>query len=103
MDVEPILQRACEKFPGVTPRILSDNGPPFMAKDFKTFIRLCGMTPVRTSPYYPQSNGKLERWPRSVKSACIRPGTPLSLEEARRWVSDYVTPYHEVRLHSAIG
>jgi len=40
------------------PRIISDNGPQFIARDFKQFIRLCGMTHVRTSPYYPQSNGK---------------------------------------------
>jgi len=103
MDVEQIVQRACEKFPGVTPRIISDNGPQFMAKDFKEFIRICGMTHVRTSPHYPQSNGKLERWHRSVKSECIRPSTPLSLEDARRSVSDYVTHYNEVRLHSAVG
>ena len=102
-DVEIIVQRAREKFPGVTPRIISDNGPQFMAKDFKEFIRICGMTHVRTSPYYPQSNGKLERWHRSVKSECIRPSTPLSLEDARRSVSEYVTHYNEVRLHSAIG
>jgi putative transposase len=102
-DVEIILQRAREKFPGVTPRIISDNGPQFIAKDFKTFIRICGMTHVRTSPYYPQSNGKLERWHRSVKGECIRPGVPLSLEEARRLVGDYVTHYNTVRLHSAIG
>jgi len=102
-EVELILQRAREKFPGVGPRIISDNGPQFIAKDFKEFIRICGMTHVRTSPYYPQSNGKLERWHRSIKGECIRPGIPLSLEDARRLVSDYVRHYNTVRLHSAIG
>ena len=102
-EIEIILQRARERFPGVTPRIISDNGPQFIAKDFKEFIRICGMTHVRTSPYYPQSNGKLERWHRSVKSECIRPSTPLSLEDARRSVDSYVTHYNEVRLHSAVG
>ena len=57
-DIETILQRGREAFPGVTPRIISDNGPQFVARDFKEFVRLCGMTHVRTSPYYPQSNGK---------------------------------------------
>ncbi len=102
-EIEIIIQRARENFPGARPRIISDNGPQFIAKDFKTFIRICGMTHVRTSPYYPQSNGKLERWHRSVKSECIRPGTPLSLEDARRLVGDYVVHYNTVRLHSAIG
>ncbi len=103
VDIEMILQRARERFPGAHPRIISDNGPQFIARDFKQFIRICGMTHVRTSPYYPQSNGKLERWHQSLKSECIRPGTPLSLEDARRLVAGYVEHYNTIRLHSAIG
>lgn len=102
-DVETIVQRAQERYPGVQPRIISDNGPQFIAKDFKEFIRLMGMTHVRTSPYYPQSNGKIERFYRSLKTDCIRPGTPLSLEDARRLIEAYVRHYNEVRLHSALG
>ena len=103
LDVETILQRAREKFPGQTPRIISDNGPQFIAKDFKQFIRLCGMTHVRTSPYYPQSNGKKERWYKSLKQECIRPAAIESLDEARRRVAHYVEYYNHTRLHSAIG
>jgi putative transposase len=103
VDVEQIVQRARERFPGVTPRIISDNGPQFIAKDFKEFIRICGMTHVRTSPYYPQSNGKIERWHRTIKGDCIRPETPLTLEDALRIVARYVEQYNTVRLHSAIG
>jgi putative transposase len=102
-DVQAIVQRAREKFPGVSPRIISDNGPQFIAKDFKEFIRICGMTHVRTSPHYPQSNGKIERWHRTLKGDCIRVQTPLSLEDARRIVTDYVDHYNTVRLHSALG
>src|SRR5271166_2870895 len=102
-EVETIIQRGREKFPGVTPRIISDNGPQFIAKDFKEFIRLCGMTHVKTSPYYPQSNGKIERFHRTIKGDCIRTETPLSLEDARRIVARYVGHYNTVRLHSAIG
>ena len=76
-DVETIIQRARERFPGERPRIISDNGPQFIAKDFKEFIRICGMTHVRTSPYYPQSNGKIERWHKTLKGECIRVKTPL--------------------------
>ena len=74
-----------------------------MAKDFKEFIRICGMTHVRTSPYYPQSNGKLERFHGSIKGECLRPGTPISLEDALRIVVRYVDHYNQVRLHSAIS
>jgi putative transposase len=102
-EVETIIQRARERYPEARPRIISDNGPQFIARDFKEFIRICGMTHVRTSPYYPQSNGKIERWHRSLKSECIRPNVPLSLEDARRLVERYVDYYNQVRLHSAIG
>jgi transposase InsO family protein len=102
-DIEIILQGAKEKYPAARPRIISDNGPQFIAKDFKEFIRVSGMTHVRTSPYYPQSNGKIERWHKSLKGECIRPGTPLSLEDARRLVEGYVEHYNNVRLNSAIG
>ena len=103
IEVETVVQRAREKHPGARPRIISDNGPQFIAKEFKSFVRICGMTHVRTSPYYPQSNGKIERWHKSLKSECIRPGTPLSLEDARRLVTRYVQHYNQVRLHGAIG
>ena len=102
-DVEIILQRAREKFPEATPRIISDNGPQFIAKDFKEFIRLAGMTHVRTSPFYPQSNGKLERYHKTIKTECIRPKVALSLEEARTQIADYIRYYNEERLHSSIG
>ena len=102
-DIEIILERAKEQYPEARPRIISDNGPQFLAKDFKEFIRISGMTHVRTSPNYPQSNGKLERWHKSLKSECIRPGTPLSLEDGRRLIQHYVDHYNQVRLHSAIG
>jgi transposase-like protein len=102
-DIEIILERAKELHPEAKPRIISDNGPQFIAKDFKEFIRVSGMTHVRTSPYYPQSNGKIERWHKSLKGECIRPGTPLSLADARRLVEGYVEHYNDVRLNSAIG
>jgi len=102
-DVETILQRGREAVPGAAPRIISDNGPQFVAREFKEFIRFCGMTHVRTSPYYPQSNGKVESWHKTIKRECIRPFTPLSLEDARRIVSDFVNEYNTVRLHSGIG
>jgi transposase InsO family protein len=102
-DVEIILQRAKEKFPDAQPRIISDNGPQFVAKDFKEFIRISGMTHVKTSPYYPQSNGKLERYHKTIKSTCIRVRTPLSMADAIRIVTEFVEHYNNRRLHSAIG
>jgi putative transposase len=102
-DVEIVVQAAKEKFPNEHPRIISDNGSQFIARDFKELVRQLGMTHVRTSPGHPQSNGKLERWHATIKSECIRPGTPLCLEDARRLTTRWVEHYNQVRLHSALG
>jgi len=102
-DVEIILQRAREKFPDASPRIISDNGPQYISKDFKSFIKESGMTHVRTSPYYPQSNGKIERFNKTIKKECIRPKTPLTLDDARRAITDYIDEYNNKRLHSSNG
>jgi putative transposase len=102
-DIETIVQRALEKFPGQRPRIISDNGPQFIAKDFKEFIRLTGITHVRTSPYYPQSNGKLERWHGSLNGERFRLAAPDNVDAARRVVASFVEHYNHVRLHSALG
>ena len=102
-DVELILQRARERFEGVRPRIISDNGPQFIARDFKEFIRLTGMTHWRTAPFYPQSNGKIERWHKSLKNDGVRPAAPQTPDDAERVVGHYVDYYNGVRLHSAIG
>ncbi len=61
------------------------------------------MTHVKTSPYYPQSNGKIERRRRSLKEDCIRPGTPLCLDDAIRLVARYVENGNAERLAGAIG
>lgn len=102
LDIELIAQVALEKFPGQTPRIISDNGPQYISRDFKEFIRVTGLTHVRTSPYYPQSNGKAEAWNKTVKGK-IRQQTPLSLEDAKRITTNIVEKYNNERLHSAIG
>ncbi len=102
-DIEIILERGKERYPDARPRIISDNGPQFIARDFKEYIRISGMTHVRTSPFYPQSNGKLERWHQTVKHESIRPHCPLDIEDARRIVGEYVQHYNTRRLHSSIG
>jgi putative transposase len=101
-DIEIVLQRAREAFPGATPRVISDNGPQFVAGDFREFIRMVGLRHTRISPGYPQSNGKAERFFQTARVP-IRRGTPLSLGDALRLMAAFIEYYNRVRLHSAIG
>ena len=50
------------------------------------------MSHVRTSPYYPQSNGKIERWYKTLKVTCIRPKQLETLDEVKQGVADFI--YH---------
>jgi transposase InsO family protein len=101
-DVGVVMQAAKEKFPDAKPRYISDNGKQFTGREFKNFICNNDLTHVKTSPYYPQSNGKLERFHKSIKSECIRTQCPLTYEDAKRIIAKYVEYYNNERLHSAI-
>src|SRR5690606_19667817 len=79
-DVECIMQRALEYIPDVNPRVISDNGPQFIAKDFKVLVRVAGLTHVRASAYCPQPIGKPERWNVTVKSEALRLTQPKDLD-----------------------
>jgi putative transposase len=75
----------------------------FVAKEFRAFVRQWQTSHVFTSPGYPQSNGKIKRFHRTLKEQAIRPKSPLTLDDARRIVGQFVDHYNNVRLHSAIG
>jgi len=90
-DAQRVIQKAREAHPGARPRIISDNGSQFTAREFGSFLN------------HPQSNGKIERFNLSYKHGCIYPLTPLTLEDARRITGDYIEHYNNERLHSALG
>lgn len=101
-DVEIVLQRTIEKYPESKARLISDNGSQFISKDFKEFVRTSGLTHVKTSVGYPQSNGKLERYHKTIKTEKIKRSSFLSEEDARAQIAKYVDFYNNERLHSAI-
>ena len=102
-DIQLIILKAHEKFPEAKPNVISDNGSQFISRDFKELVRILDMRPVNTSPYYPQSNGKIERFFGTLKKEAVRPRTPLSLEDARRIMEEYIEIYNNIRPNSAIG
>jgi tetratricopeptide (TPR) repeat protein len=101
-DVERVIERARELRPGVSPRIISDNDPRFVAADLKAYIHCTGATHVRTCPYNPQANGILERLHKPIKGDAIRPKATSTAEEARRVVTAFVHHYKTEPLHTAI-
>ena len=102
-DIQIVIERAKQRSPGARPRIVSDNGPRFIVRDFKKSIRLAGMIRPPTSVVYLQDNIRLERCCRVVKPECSRTKAPLSVRDSRRTVSRSINHYDNRRLHSAIG
>lgn len=101
-DVEIVIQRALEKYPGKNPKIISDNGSQYVSRDFQMFLKETGLRHVRTSPSYPQSNGKIERFHRSLEQECVRNTSMISIKDARNQIAAYVDHYNNHRLHSAL-
>lgn len=101
-DVELVLQEAFEKYPEVSPRLITDNGSQFIAREFKTYLSEIEFNHVRTSPNYPQSNGKIEAFHKNIKSECLRRQSFLSQQELRASVKSYIDSYNHDRLHSGI-
>jgi putative transposase len=101
-DVQLTIQRAIEKYPGYKPRIISDNGSQFISKDFAAYLKFAGLQHIRTSVAYPQSNGKIERYHRTVNEECLRKTSLVDLEDARKQVAGYIEFYNSKRLHSSL-
>jgi putative transposase len=101
-DIEITIQRALEKYPAFKPRIISDNGPQFISKDFAQYLKFVGLQHVRTSIAYPQSNGKIERYHRTVHEECLMKKSLVNLDDARKQIADYIIYYNTKRLHSSL-
>jgi transposase InsO family protein len=104
-DCNIVISKAIEKFPeavGKSVKVISDNGKQYIGREFRCMLGAFGMSHVTTSPYYPQSNGKIERWHKTLKID-IREKHLADPAHAQRIVDAFVRHYNEVRLHSAIG
>lgn len=101
-DVERVLQRARELYPGASPSLISDNGSQFVSVQFKGFLADCGYQQRRTAVSYPQSNGKMERQFRTTKEE-LRLRPILDFDDLVEQVNEIITHYNTQRYHSAIG
>lgn len=104
-DVELVIHRALDTLPKgfPRPRIISDNGSQYVSGQFKVFLRATGCSHSRARVRHPQSNGKIERWHKTIKGECVRRTAFGSFEEAQELLAAYVREYNQKRLHSALS
>ena len=79
--------------------LLSDNGPGYLSRQFGEYLRLVGIRHIVASPYHPQTNGKIERYHRTIKGEIklIPYEMPGELREAIKVFIEYYDyrRYHE--------
>ena len=102
-DVQLAIQAAKDKYPGEKPRIITDNGSQYISKEFKQFIKDIECTHIKTSVNYPQANGKIERFHRSISEECLRIKSPVTVDEFRIYIEDYIMFYNTERLHASLN
>lgn len=87
---------------GVTvERILTDNGSAYRSRTFARVMRAAGLRHLRTRPYRPQTNGKVERWIRTVLSECLYLEVFASCDQRRRALEGFIAYYNDRRPHLA--
>ena len=82
--------------------LLSDNGAGYLSRQFGEYLRLVGVRHIVASPYHPQTNGKIERYHRSLKGEInqLPYDMPSELEKA---ISDFIEYYNYRRYHEGLG
>jgi len=83
-------------------RLLSDNGSGYISRIFRDYLKLVGIDHILSAPFHPQTNGKVERYQRSVKREVnqLSYEFPSQLEKA---IADFVDYYNYRRYHKALG
>ncbi|EFG9941161.1 IS3 family transposase, partial [Escherichia coli] len=84
------------------PKLLSDNGPSYIASELAEWIDANGMSHVRGAPLHPQTQGKIERWHQTLKNRILLENyfLPGDLE---RQIEAFVEYYNHRRHHESLG
>ncbi len=103
INAEILVAETKEMYPQATsPRLISDNGSQFISKDFEELLALLEVGHTLTSANHPQSNGKLERFHRTLKTEHVRRTSYLEYQDACIRLAGWIAYYNGERLHSAI-
>jgi transposase InsO family protein len=84
-------------------RILSDNGPAYRSGEWRKACRALDLKPIRTKPYTPQTNGKAERFIKTLLAEWAYVIAYQTSEERNRWLPRYLVIYNGHRCHMALG
>ncbi|NOU62401.1 integrase core domain-containing protein, partial [Marinifilum caeruleilacunae] len=84
------------------PRLLSDNGPCYVSHEFTKFINDSQMGHVKGAPYHPQTQGKIERYHRTIKNI-VKLDNYYYSDELRARIKEFVDYYNHERYHESLN
>jgi len=84
------------------PRLLSDNGPCYLSKELKAYLNQRQIEHTRGAPFHPMTQGKIERYHRSLKNIVLLQNYFLP-SELEREIARFVKFYNEERYHEALN
>jgi len=87
---------------GRRPKILSDNGSCYISEDIKAFMKEKGITQVHGAPNHPQTQGKIERYHRSMKNV-VKLHHYYSLSDLKKAIDEYIEYYNNERYHESLN
>ena len=83
------------------PRLLSDNGPAYHSADLAKFLKQRRIQHIHGAPYHPMTQGKIERWHRSMKNV-VKLQNYYTPSELQRAIAEWVEYYNNQRYHEAL-
>ena len=107
-DVKSVLDLAVERtgVEGVPvvhrPRLLSDNGPAYVSAELRRYLSERGMTHTRGRPYHPTTQGKIERYHRSMKNVVTLKNYTIP-QDLEAEIGRFVEYYNHRRVHESLG
>jgi len=84
------------------PRLLTDNGASYISNEFNNYLTEINMGHVRGAPYHPQTQGKIERYHRTMKNI-VKLENYFFPDDLRAKLADFVDYYNNKRYHEALG
>jgi len=104
-DVKPSIREAM-RITGLSkntaPMLLSDNGSCYISNEIKTFFKQLGIKPINGKPCHPQTQGKIERYHRTMKNV-IKLENYYSPEELEYAMAEFVDYYNNHRYHESLN
>ena len=102
VEVTDLVARALEARPGTRPRLVHDNGSQLVAKEWRQLVAQFELVDIATKVRHPESNGRIERYHRSVREEALTDQTLLHYGQAKEVITRWVQFYNEQRLHAAL-